>query len=427
MGKEYSSKNKEELIKLKEALLSEYAQIKAMGLSLDMSRGKPGKEQLDLSMPMLDMLPSDSSCLSGGFDCRNYGYPNGTDECRKLFADILGVSKEEVLAGGNSSLTLMYDAVARAMTVGIMGEKPWAMVENRKFLCPAPGYDRHFAITEHFGFEMITIPMTKCGPDMEMVKEYVNNDPYVKGIWCVPKYSNPEGITYSEETVRAFASLKPKAKDFRIFWDNAYAVHDLYEDDKDELINLFDECKKCGSEDMCYMFASTSKVTFPSAGVAAFATSKRNIEDAKKSIAVQSIGPDKLNQLRHTAFIPDVKALKEHMKKHALILRPRFDIVFSALEKELAGTGVAKWNIPKGGYFAAVRLMDNTAKRTVELCGGAGLSLTPAGAVYPYGIDPYDSVIRIAPSYPSEEELKEAMKVFTLSAKLSAVEKLLEE
>jgi len=429
MSKAYGSMTSEELLTLKEDLEKRYGAEKALGLKLDMSRGKPGPDQLALSLPMFGgLMPDSDFSTESGVDCRNYGALEGIPECRELFSRIVQVSPDQILVGGNSSLNLMYDAIARAMTNGVLGgEKPWAFVEGRKFLCPSPGYDRHFAITEFFGFDLVTIPMTPTGPDMDMVEDYVNNDPLVKGIWCVPKYSNPQGITYSDDTVRRFAGLKPAAPDFRIFWDDAYAVHDVYDDHPDHLISLMTECRKLGSENMCYIFGSTSKITFPSSGVAVFASSADNIKFVKKQMAVQTIGPDKINQLRHYRYFRDIDGIHAHMKKQAAVLRPRFDTVLSKLDSELSGLGIADWNKPSGGYFVAVRLTNGTAKRTVALCKEAGVALTPAGAVFPYGKDPDDSWIRIAPTFPSVDELSKAMDLFCLCAKLAAIDKLLGE
>ena len=415
---------KEELSSLQSA----FAAKKALGLSLDMSRGKPRPEQLDLSMGMLDVIGSgDSLVTDSGIDVRNYGQLEGIPEARELFADMMGVRPDEVFICGNSSLNMMYDTVSRGMVFGFPGgDKPWGKQEKLKFLCPAPGYDRHFAICEVFGIQMITIPMTPTGPDMNLVESWVNNDDTVKGIWCVPQYSNPEGITYSDETVRRFANLKPAAGDFRIFWDNAYCVHHLT-DHPDHLLNLMDECKKVGSEDMVIMFSSTSKISFSGAGVAAIGCSRTNMEALEKVIAMQIISFDKINQLRHVRFFKNLDGIKAHMEKHKALLAPRFEIVLSTLRRELDGLEVARWTNPNGGYFVSVDTIDGCAARTVALCKEAGVKLTGAGATFPYGKDPHDRNIRIAPSYPSLEELQKATDIFCLCVRLAAVEKLLEQ
>lgn len=421
----YASLSEEQLFEIKNSLQKQYDSVKSKNLKLDMSRGKPGAEQLDLSLEILDCINSSESCKSdGGADCRNYGLLDGIPEAKKLFAEMLEVKPSEIIIGGNSSLNMMYDTVARAMTHGILGETPWCKLDKVKFLCPSPGYDRHFAITEHFGIELIPIEMKKDGPDMDAVKAFVENDPSVKGIWCVPKYSNPEGITYSDEVVDLFAELNPAAKDFRIFWDNAYCVHHLSEK-HDHLKNILDALRKNGKEDMVYIFGSTSKITFPGSGVAMMAASEANIASIKKHLAFQTIGPDKLNQLRHVRFFKNLSGIEEHMKKHAEIIKPKFDAVIECLERQLGGTGLAEWTNPNGGYFISVNTLDGCAKRTVDLCKEAGVIITPAGATYPYGIDPRDRNIRIAPTYPPLEELKTAVELFCLCVQLAGVEKIL--
>ena len=357
---------------------------------------------------------------------RNYGCLDGIPEAKKLMADIVGVSPENIIVCGNSSLNIMYDIVSRSMVFGVLGETPWSKLDKVKFLCPSPGYDRHFAITELFGIEMITIPMTPEGPDMDLVEKYVNNDESVKGIWCVPKYSNPQGITYSDETVRRFATLKPAARDFRVFWDNAYAIHDLYEDDKDELLEIFAECKKHNNENMIYEFCSTSKVSFAGGGISAIAASKENLEAIKKTMSIQTIGYDKVNQLRHTKYFKDVNGVYRHMAKHAELLRPKFEAVINKFKEELEGLDIATWTVPKGGYFISFESMEGCAKAIVEKCKEAGVTLTGAGATYPYNKDPKDSNIRIAPSFPTTEELNQATELFVLCVKLVSVNKLLE-
>jgi len=424
---QYNDMSKEELLALKESLNKEYAEAKAKGLALDMSRGKPSAKQLDVSLGLLDTINSSSDLKAlDGTDCRNYGVLDGIPEAKKLMADMMGTTPDHVIVYGNASLNIMYDQISRAYTHGILGNTPWCKLDKVKFLCPVPGYDRHFAITERFGIEMINIPMSESGPDMGMVEEYVSNDASVKGIWCVPKYSNPQGYTYSEETVKRMAALKPAAEDFRIFWDNAYVIHDLYDDNKDEIADIISECEKAGNPDMVFEFASTSKVSFPGSGIAALATSANNIADIKKQLTIQTIGHDKLNQLRHVRFFKDINGLKEHMRKHAEFMRPKFEAVESVLEEELGGLGIGSWTEPKGGYFISFDAMDGCAKAIVAKCKEAGVKLTGAGATFPYGKDPKDSNIRIAPSFPTPEEMKQAADLFVLCVKLVSVEKLLE-
>ncbi len=424
---QYNDMSKEELLVLKESLNKEYAEAKAKGLALDMSRGKPSAKQLDVSLGLLDTINSSSDLKAlDGTDCRNYGVLDGIPEAKKLMADMMGTTPDHVIVYGNASLNIMYDQISRAYTHGILGNTPWCKLDKVKFLCPVPGYDRHFAITERFGIEMINIPMSESGPDMGMVEEYVSKDASVKGIWCVPKYSNPQGYTYSEETVKRMAALKPAAEDFRIFWDNAYVIHDLYDDNKDEIDDIISECEKAGNPDMVFEFASTSKVSFPGSGIAALATSANNIADIKKQLTIQTIGHDKLNQLRHVRFFKDINGLKEHMRKHAEFMRPKFEAVEGVLEEELGGLGIGSWTEPKGGYFISFEAMDGCAKAIVAKCKEAGVKLTGAGATFPYGKDPKDSNIRIAPSFPTPEEMKQAADLFVLCVKLVSVEKLLE-
>ena len=412
---QYNDMSKEELLALKESLNKEYAEAKAKGLALDMSRGKPSAKQLDVSLGLLDTINSSSDLKAlDGTDCRNYGVLDGIPEAKKLMADMMGTTPDHVIVYGNASLNIMYDQISRAYTHGILGNTPWCKLDKVKFLCPVPGYDRHFAITERFGIEMINIPMSESGPDMGMVEEYVSKDASVKGIWCVPKYSNPQGYTYSEETVKRMAALKPAAEDFRIFWDNAYVIHDLYDDNKDEIADIISECEKAGNPDMVFEFASTSKVSFPGSGIAALATSANNIADIKKQLTIQTIGHDKLNQLRHVRFFKDINGLKEHMRKHAEFIRPKFEAVESVLEEELSGLGIGSWTEPKGGYFISFDAMDGCAKAIVAKCKEAGVKLTGAGATFPYGKDPKDSNIRIAPSFPTPEEMKQAADLFVL-------------
>ncbi|HJA07456.1 MAG TPA: aminotransferase class I/II-fold pyridoxal phosphate-dependent enzyme [Candidatus Mediterraneibacter pullicola] len=422
----YKDLSREELLELKNGLEARFAEVKAKGLKLDMSRGKPAADQLNLSMGMMDVLNS-SAVLTceDGVDCRNYGGLDGIGEAKRLLADMMEVAKDNVIIFGNSSLNVMYDTVSRAMTHGVMGSTPWCKLDKVKFLCPVPGYDRHFAITEHFGIEMVNVPMTPTGPDMDMVEKLVNEDPAVKGIWCVPKYSNPQGITYSDETVYRFANLKPAAEDFRIFWDNAYCVHHLYEDKQDYLLEILTECKKAGNPDMVYKFSSTSKISFPGSGIAAIAASEANLKDIRDMLKFQTIGHDKVNQLRHVRFFKDVHGIVEHMKKHADIMRPKFEAVIEVLERELGGLEIGSWIKPLGGYFISFDAMEGCAKAIVAKAKEAGLVMTGAGATFPYGKDPHDSNIRIAPSYPTPEELSVATDIFVLSVKLVSIDKLL--
>ena len=424
----YQELSKEELLALKAELEIKYEDAKGKGLKLDMSRGKPSVAQLDMGMDIFDVLNSQSDLTSmEGVDVRNYGVLDGLMEAKQMMADIMGTKAENIIVYGNASLNVMYDAVSSAMTHGVMGCTPWCRLDKVKFLCPVPGYDRHFAITQHFGIEMITVPMTPQGPDMDLVEELVTGDDSVKGIWCVPKYSNPQGYTYSDETVRRFANLKPAAKDFRIFWDNAYAVHHLYEEEErqESIPDILSECEKAGNPDMVYEFASTSKISFSGAGVAAIATSRGNLECIKKTLTIQTIGYDKINQLRHVRYFKDFEGIKEHMRKHAALMRPKFEAVLKVLEEELAGTGIGERTRPGGGYFISFESLEGCAKAIVARCKEAGVVLTGAGATYPYGKDPRDSNIRIAPTFPTAEELSQATDLFVLCVKLVSVEKLL--
>ena len=420
--------SKEELISLKGELEKAFVDAKGKGLKLDMSRGKPTPAQLDMAMDIMDVLNSDSILKTeDGTDCRNYGIMDGIPEAKQLMGEMMGVPAENVLVYGNASLSIMYDSVSRSMTHGVMGSTPWCKLDKVKFLCPAPGYDRHFKITEHFGIEMITIPMTPTGPDMDLVEKYVQEDAAVKGIWCVPKYSNPQGISYSDETVRRFANLKPAAEDFRIYWDNAYVIHHLYEDKQDEILEILSECEKAGNPDLVLEFCSTSKVSFAGAGIAAMAASKANLDFIKKSMTVQTISYDKINQLRHVRYFKNLDGMLAHMKKHADIMRPKFEAVLEVLDRELAGLDIGEWTKPLGGYFISFDAMEGCAKAIVAKCKEAGVVLTGAGATFPYGQDPKDSNIRIAPSFPTPEEMAAATDLFVLCVKLVSVNKLLGE
>ena len=414
--------SREQLQERLAVLSSEYDSYKAMGLKLDMSRGKPGADQLELTNDMLDPALLGNFKASNGFDVRNYGILDGIPECKALFAEVLGVKPENTIVFGNASLTIMYDYIAQCMIFGA-GAEPWAAQKGIKFLCPVPGYDRHFSILEHFGIEMINVPTTSEGPDMDMIDELIK-DEKVKGIICVPMYSNPTGYTYSDETVRRFASLKPAAKDFRVIWDNAYCVHHVNAE-HDKLLNIFDAAKENGTEDFFIEVTSTSKITFPGAGVSVLAASDANIADIKKRMTVQTIGYDKINQLRHANYLKNLAGVESHMLRHAEILKPKFDAVLNALETKLAGKGIAQWTTPNGGYFISLDVYEGCAKRTVELCKEAGVTLTGAGATFPYGKDPEDKNIRIAPTFPSRDELCKAVEILCLCVEISAIEKIL--
>ena len=427
--KSYKQLTKEELLTLKKELEAQFAEIKSKNLSLDMSRGKPSQAQLDIGNEMMDTLNSmtDLRCEEG-IDCRNYGVLDGIQEAKKLLGDMSEVPADNMIIFGNSSLNIMFDTISRSMTHGVLGSTPWCKLDKVKFLCPVPGYDRHFAITEYFGIEMINIPMLPTGPDMDLVEHYVNNDPAVKGIWCIPKYSNPQGYTYSHETVRRFAHLKPAAEDFRIYWDNAYSIHHLYDEPEkqDFLLEILTECEKAGNPDLVFKFISTSKVSFPGAGVAAITASKNNLKDFGTHMRIQTIGHDKLNQLRHVRFFRNMDGMHAHMRKHAAILRPKFEAVLNCLERELGGLEIGEWTKPRGGYFIAFDSMEGCAKKIVAKAKEAGVVMTGAGATFPYGKDPKDTNIRIAPSFPTPEELALATEIFVLSVKLVSVDKLLE-
>ena len=424
----YREMTNKELFSLRRELAREYHRFQAKDLHLDMSRGKPSADQLDLSMGMMDVLNSESDLrCEDGTDCRNYGVLDGISEAKQLLADMMEVPPENIIIYGNSSLNVMYDTIARSYTHGVMGNTPWSKQDKVKFLCVVPGYDRHFAISEFFGMELISIPMLEDGPDMDLVEKHVNHDPAVKGIWCVPKYSNPTGNSYSDETVRRLAHLKPAAPDFRIYWDNAYGIHHLYEDTEDFVLEILQECKKAGNSDLVYKFSSTSKICFPGSGIAAIAASHNNLDDIRKQLTIQTIGHDKVNQLRHVRFFKDLDGMKAHMKKQADILRPKFEAVEEIFARDLEGLEIARWTKPKGGYFISFYGMNGTARRIVELCRKAGVKLTNAGAAFPYGKDPEDSHIRIAPSYPAPSELVTAAELFTLATRVVSIDRILEE
>ena len=425
--KSYLKMSKEELASEIEALRKEYKKYQSLELELDMSRGKPCREQLDLSMGLMDALNSDAdlSC-EDGTDCRNYGVLDGIHEAKVLIGDMMENNPDNILIYGNSSLNVMYDQIARSFTHGVMGNTPWCKLDKIKWLCPVPGYDRHFGITEYFGIEMIPVPMSVNGPDMDMVEKLVASDEAIKGIWCVPKYSNPQGYSYNDETVRRFARLKPAAKDFRIYWDNAYGIHHLYDDHQDYLIEILAECKRAGNPDLVYKFSSTSKITFPGSGIAAIATSANNLEDIRLQLKHQTIGHDKVNQLRHVRFFGDIHGMVEHMRKHADIIRPKFEAVEKIFDENLKGLEIAEWTKPNGGYFISFDGLEGTAKLIVDRAKKAGVKLTPAGSTWPLHKDPKDNNIRIAPTYPTLEDLKTAAKLFTVCVRLVSAEKIYE-
>ena len=426
--KSYQEMTKEELAAEIEALRKEYKRYQSLGLELDMSRGKPCKDQLDLSMEMMNTLNSeaDLSCADGT-DCRNYGVLGGIEEAKVLIGDMMENNPDNIIIYGNSSLNVMYDQIARSFTHGVMGNTPWYKLDKVKWLCPVPGYDRHFGITEYFGIEMIPVPMSPEGPDMDMIERLVAEDEAIKGIWCVPKYTNPQGYSYNDETVRRFARLRPAAKDFRIYWDNAYGIHHLYDDHQDYLIEILAECKRAGNPDMVYKFSSTSKITFPGSGIAALATSANNLEDIKNQLKNQTIGHDKVNQLRHVRFFKDIHGMVEHMRKHAEIIRPKFEAVENIFEENLGGLGIASWTKPNGGYFISFDGLEGTAISIVDKAKKAGVKLTPAGSTWPLHKDPGDNNIRIAPTYPNIDDLKTAATLFTVCVKLVSAEKLFAE
>ncbi|MCI6637132.1 MAG: aminotransferase [Bilifractor sp.] len=426
--KPYKEMSKEELASEIELLRKQYKKYQGMELNLNMARGKPCQEQLDLSMGLMDALTSDADLTcEDGTDCRNYGVLTGIHEAKVLIGDMMENNPDDIIIYGNSSLNVMFDVISRAYSHGIMGNTPWCKLDKVKWLCPVPGYDRHFGITEYFGFEMIPVPMSPTGPDMDMIENLVANDDTIKGIWCVPKYSNPQGYSYSDDTVRRFARLKPAAKDFRIFWDNAYGIHHLYDDKQDYLIEILAECKRAGNPDLVYKFASTSKITFPGSGIAAMATSPNNMKDILETMKHQTIGHDKVNQLRHVRFFGDIHGMVEHMRKQADIIRPKFEVVEQILDEELSGLEIGTWTMPKGGYFISFDSLDGCAKEIVGKCKKAGVQMTGAGATWPYGKDPHDSNIRIAPTYPPIDDLKIAAKLFALCVKLVSAKKIYSE
>ena len=415
--------SKEELQAQEVEVNKKYQEFKDLHLSLNMARGKPAPDQIDHANGMLETMTDYHA--KDGLDVRNYGVLDGLPEMKEIFSDLLDIPAKNIIVGGNASLNLMFDQMMRLVVFGTAGEKPWGQLEKVKFLCPAPGYDRHFSVTETLGFELITVDMTSEGPDMDQVEKLVAEDESIKGIWCVPKYSNPQGYTYSAETVERFAHLKPAAPDFRIYWDNAYSIHHLYDDNQDFLVEILEACAKAGNPDLVYKFTSTSKVSFPGSGIAAVAASKANLEDFRSYMQIQTIGHDKLNQLRHVKFFKNIDGLHEHMRKHAAILRPKFEMVLNTLDRELGGLGIGEWTKPHGGYFISFDSMEGCAKAIVAKAKEAGVVLTGAGATYPYGKDPKDSNIRIAPSFPTPEDLGKAAEVFVLCVKLTSVEKLL--
>ncbi|MBN1891476.1 MAG: aminotransferase [Clostridiales bacterium] len=426
--KQLAQENRNTLLRLKEDLTARYDQFIEMNLSLDMTRGKPCPEQLDIASDIFNLVDAGNCYSENMTDCRNYGVPTGIDECKNLLSMISGFDPSLIIVGNNSSLSLMYDTLMRAMVFGeIESARPWGNEPNRKWICPVPGYDRHFAITQTLGFQMIPVKMNEDGPDMDQVENLVATDLSIKGMWCVPLYSNPDGYVYSSAVCKRLAKMKTAADDFRVLWDNAYAVHHLYPDRKATIPNILYLSEKHGHPNRFYAFSSTSKITMAGSGISCIASNPANIERVKKQLSLRTIGPDKLNQLRHVRYIPNVEVLGGIMEKHAQIIRPKFEAVEAILREELGGLGIARWNDPQGGYFFSLFLLEGTAKKVVNAAKSAGVSLTPAGATYPYGIDPDDSNIRIAPTFPSLEDIKTATRVLCVCAKLEAIEKLLGE
>jgi len=421
--KEYTSDELKQIMAKEQVKLDRWSE---MNLTLDLTRGKPNQAQLDLSSDMLGIIGDRGDCFSeSGLDCRNYGILDGLPETKRLFSELYNIPAENLLILGNSSLTAMYDTILRCMLFGVAGgHEPWCRQGRIKFICPSPGYDRHFTICRTLGIEMVPVKMTPNGPDMDAVYDLACSDPSVKGIWCVPKYSNPDGYTYSDETVELFASMKPAAPDFRVFWDNAYAVHELY-DEEVHLADIFERALEYGTQDNFFYFASTSKITFPGSGLAVMAASEKNLEQIRPILATQTIGFDKINQMRHVKFFKNADGIREHMKKHADILRPKFEMVEHIFEKQLGGLDVASWTKPRGGYFLTLYVMEGCARRVYQLCRSVGVTLTPAGSVYPYSRDPADSALRIAPTFPEPEELKQAVEILSCCIKIAAAEKLL--
>ena len=420
--------NKYNAADILEKELAEYEKFATMDLKLDLSRGKPNKEQLDLSSDMLNTVNSRSVTDSeSGLDCRNYGGPDGIPEARRLLAFMMGTRADNIIVGGNSSLNLMYDVVSHAMTNGVCGGEPWLLNKRRKFLCPVPGYDRHFAITEYFGFKMIPVKMNADGPDMDEIESLISGDPDIKGIWCVPKYQNPTGIIYSDEVINRFAALKPAAADFRIFWDNAYCIHGFDPEHEKLIPDIISLCEKNGNPDMVYEFCSTSKITFPGGGISAVAASPANLIDLRGFMKYQTIGPDKINQLRHVRFLKNETALRAHMAKHAKILYPKFKMIDDTLHKELDGLEVAEWIMPEGGYFISYNTLPGCASNVIKMCGAAGVKFTPAGSTWPHGNDPEDKNIRLAPSYAELDEIEKAVKLLAICTKIVSCRKVLSD